>query len=79
MKIIHHVSLDISGALKNPKCLINAITYDGQILTKEKQIIEFLEYQQYLGHKLLPLGECEGFDYIKGCPGHIIEEDGKDE
>jgi len=22
------------------------------------------------GHEVLPTGECEGFDYKTGCPGH---------
>jgi len=22
------------------------------------------------GHEVIPMGECEGFDYKTGCPGH---------
>jgi len=31
---------------------------------------------QELGHKLIPCGECEGFDpFGGGCPGHEIKEE----
>ena len=27
------------------------------------------------GHEVLPTGECEGFDYKTGCPGHDSSQD----
>ena len=74
-KTLHHMSLDIAGALRRAKDLRNCITVGGKLLTTEKQVKQFLEYQLSLGRKVLPFGECEGFDYITGCPGHIIEGD----
>jgi hypothetical protein len=26
------------------------------------------------GHEVLPMGECEGFNYKTGCPGHETEK-----
>lgn len=30
------------------------------------------------GHEVLPLGECDNFDFIKGCQGHVTKEEATD-
>ena len=50
--------------------LIGAITVDGKALTTVREIRKFLADQLAKGRELLPCGDCEGFDYKTGCPGH---------
>jgi hypothetical protein len=35
-----------------------------------EQLREALLDELAQGHEVLPYGECEGFDFKKGCPGH---------
>lgn len=73
---IHHVCVDIRGALENPKMFINCIiTDEGKTLTTIAEVKDFFYSQLEMGRRVLPFSKCEGFDYIKGCPGHYIEDD----
>jgi len=69
--------LSCSGGIKNAASLKGVITVDGRTLTKVKEIREFLEYQLAMDHEVLPMGDCDDFDYKTGCRGHVIEEDAK--
>jgi hypothetical protein len=42
---------------------------DGRVLTPE-QARDYLLDELSKGHKVLPTGPCEGFNYETGCPGH---------
>jgi hypothetical protein len=73
-----HIGLSIEGALKSPKDWVNNITVDGKLLKTVSEVRRFFEEELAMGHKVLPMSdECEGFDYVTGCPGHLIE-DGKE-
>jgi hypothetical protein len=75
MKSIMHCGLSIEGALRNPKNWVNNIIVDGKCLRTVKEVKRFFEEELAMGHEMLPLsGECEGFDYVTGCPGHTREE-----
>lgn len=69
-----HMSLDISGGIKNAKMLKGCITVDGKTLQTVGEIRTYLNYQLSLGRRVLPCGECNNFDYQKGCLGHRVEE-----
>lgn len=48
---------------------------NGRILSDSEARTEIARLQA-LGHKLMPCGDCEGFDpFGGGCPGHPIEDD----
>lgn len=70
-----HCCLDIEGGIKNAKDLAGSITVDGRTLTTAKEVRGFLRYQLAMGRRVLPIGECDNFDYQTGCRGHIIEDD----
>lgn len=74
MSTMSHLHISVRGALRHPQDLVNCITVDGKLLTKPKEVKQFLEYQLAMGREKLPCGECEGFDYINGCPGHEEKE-----
>jgi hypothetical protein len=75
MKRTMHVQLDIEGALRNADQWKGCIKVDGIVLKRTAQVRKFLQEQLALGRKVLPCSdECVGFDYITGCPGHVIED-----
>ena len=72
-----HCCLDIRGGIKNARLLKGCITVDGHTLYEVKEIKSFLREQLDMGQKVLPMGECDNFDYQTGCRGHVMEvEDG---
>lgn len=69
-----HCCLDISGGIRNAKMLKGCITVDGHTLNTVKEIRSFLQEQLNMGRKVLPMGDCDNFDYQAGCRGHIVED-----
>lgn len=65
------------------QCKRRKITFmehdDGRPMT-DREARAYIAECQAKGWKLLPTGDCEGFDpFGKGCPGHPIPEDEKTE
>lgn len=75
MKRIIHLSLDIDGGIQNARLLKGCITVDGRALNTVKEIRAFLCEQKAMGRKVLPMGDCDNFDYQKGCIGHQVEDE----
>ena len=73
-KTSYHCCLDISGGIKNARMWRNCITVDGKMLRTEKEIKAFLREQLSMGRRVLPMGDCDNFDYQTGCKGHPVEE-----
>ena len=77
-----HMSVNIEGLLRNSRGRkINILEDDnGRTLTDKQARAEIARLQK-LGHKLIPCGDCEGFDpFGGGCPGHpdnVIKEESK--
>lgn len=69
-----HCCLDISGGIRNAKMLKGCITVDGHALNTVKEIRNFLQGQLDMGRRVLPMGECDDFDYQTGCRGHYVED-----
>ena len=72
MKTKHHMCLEISGAIKNPQMFIGNITVDGKTLYSVPEIVNFFQSQLDMGRRVLPCGDCDNFDYQKGCLGHEV-------
>ena len=72
---IIHCCLDISGGIKNAKQLRGSITVDGKTLTTTDEVKSFLYSQLDMGRRVLPMGDCDNFDYQRGCMGHDVEEE----
>lgn len=75
MKRIIHLSLDIDGGIQNARLLKGCITVDGRVLNTVKEIRAFLYEQKAMGRKVLPMGDCDNFDYQTGCKGHQVEDE----
>ena len=69
MKKVHHVSASIEGLLTLSNYRLGQLVeMDGRKARKE------LLERQIRGEKLIPSSDCEGFDPVKGCPGHEINK-----
>lgn len=72
-----HMRLDVRGLLGQSKRDLRkwrgAITVNGRTLQTADEIREFLLDQLEQGRPYLPVGNCPGFDFKTGCPGHRKE------
>src|SRR5580765_1797039 len=67
-----HMCLDIRGALMNygPSDYVGMFKRDDGSLMSWREAKATLMDELAKGRKVLPFGDCEGFDYETGCPGH---------
>lgn len=72
----YHVCLDLQGTIRNAKFVKGCITLDnGYTLQTVAEIRKWCKEQIAMGRRVVPCGDCDNFDYQKGCRGHLIEED----
>lgn len=73
MTRIHHMCIDVRGALRWGNKLLKKLFVDketGKYLTPQEAKEHLLDLLSE-GKRVIPFGEpCEGFDYVNGCPGH---------
>jgi hypothetical protein len=63
----HHMSASIEGLLQySNKELERLLEIPG------KEARNILLHKKANGEKVIPCGDCEGFDPVTGCPGHPI-------
>lgn len=48
--------------------------WDGHTLFTLKEVKSFLQDHLNAGHEVLPIGDCDNFDYKTGCRGHCVED-----
>lgn len=70
-----HMCLDIEGGIRNARMLKDCITVDGKRLHTEKEIKDFLRGELSKGRRVLPMADCDNFDYQTGCKGHYVEDE----
>lgn len=68
MNTREHMAVDLEGALRNKN--LSWFRRDDGTTPTNGEAREWIKYQLSLGRKLWPMGECEGFSYETGCPGH---------
>lgn len=78
-----HMSFSVRGALKNMskadmKRMAPSISVNGVPLKTAEQVKDFLLNQLAQGHELLPMGDCDNFDWKTGCGGHDKPEGAHD-
>lgn len=79
-KIIH-TCIDLRGALLNwsDRIMRGVFTDDAGKVMSVREAKLFLLEQIAMGRKVIPCsGDCDGFDYQKGCPGHDVTEPASD-
>jgi len=77
MRQKRHMSLNIEGFLRHNKRknLDGFFTDENGVPMSHGKATIMLHNAQIDGWKLIPCGDCEGFDHFGGgCPGHPVEE-----
>lgn len=70
-----HMQWNIRGALKrSDKDLDGIMEFEDGTLLSGKQARQYLTECLAKGWRVFPIGNCEGFDYQTGCPGHPDEK-----
>lgn len=78
MSQIIHMCVNVSGVLREPPEEF-AQVWRGVFSDDNGRILSLMEARQYLqeelakGHRVIPCGPCDNFDYQKGCQGHVVE------
>jgi len=71
-----HVSLSVRGALLDwsDREFEGVFSHpDGRKMTPREAKSALMD-ELAKGHEVLPCAaDCEGFDYVKGCPGHVTD------
>lgn len=77
MRKIHHMCTNIDGLLRNMKGKkINFLSDENGREMSDKEARSAIAELKAKGHKLIPSGECEGFDpFGGGCPGHDVPDE----
>lgn len=79
-KRVHMVG-SIEGMLKNYTPRQFAKTFGDAFTDSDGRLIHPTEARKMLherfaqGERLIPYGDCEGFDPVTGCPGHPMEDE----
>ncbi len=76
--MIHHVCMNIDGAIRNAKDLRGCIKENGCTLNTVAEVRAWLNKQKAKGYRVLPMGYCKDFDFQTGCPGHESGEEVKE-
>jgi hypothetical protein len=73
----YHMSVNLQGLLNNYKRRkITFMMDDNGIELSDREARLHIHNLQAMGHKLMPCGECEGFDpFGNGCPGHEVKDE----
>jgi hypothetical protein len=61
----------LNGGKQKLKSWVNCITVDGKTLATVDEVREFLYDQLSQGHEVIPLADCDNFDYKNGCLGRV--------
>lgn len=69
-----HMCVNINGLLKRDDELLGKLFTDNGVNRPGSEVREWLKLQLTEGKRVLPMGDCEGFDFQTGCPGHEIPE-----
>jgi len=77
MRTKRHISTNIERLLRNMKGKkINFLDDDNGKTLSDKEARLAIAELQAKGHKLIPSGDCKGFDpFGVGCPSHPIGDD----
>jgi hypothetical protein len=71
----YHLCLDVRGALNN----WTKKNYNGYMVRADGSVMSYADARKALvdswnlGRKVIPIGECDNFDYEHGCQGHEVE------
>lgn len=76
VKTRHHLCSDVRGMLRwSDRHLRGAMRHDDGRPMTGREVRDSLKIALNNGWRVIPVGECEGFSYETGCPGHPMEDE----
>ncbi len=73
MRTTTHFCVSVRGALRN-RNFAGMQHNDGRPMTKD-EAFDALCDELAQGHEVVPMGECDNFDFKKGCQGHKLPDE----
>ena len=69
-----HMCLCVRGALRKmtKRQLGGLFTKDDGSQATAAEAVEYLKLCDYKGWEVIPMGDCDNFDYKTGCRGHPV-------
>ena len=73
---ITHMCISVRGVLGRglKYCGSIGMRHDDGRKATPHEVQDWLMDELAKGHEVVPLGECDNFDFKKGCQGHPLEE-----
>lgn len=71
MKTVYHDQLSVRAALRLEDKQLAGFTENGKAIPP-RQMRLLLQRADSDGKRYIPLGNCQDFDFQKGCPGHVV-------
>lgn len=72
--MLRHMSVSIEGLLAlsdaRMKRMLNSVKDENGRQPSLEEFKRYLNQEWSLGHRLLPVPECDNFDPVEGCLGH---------
>ncbi len=75
-----HMGICVKGYLKKPLSEMKNVFFNnntGEFLSTQ-EARDYLLDELSKGHLVIPIGQCPDWDYVHGCPGHVVENAGKE-
>ena len=78
--MLRHMAVSIEGLLAmsdaRMRRMLNSVKDENGRQPSLEEFKEYLNHEWSIGHRLLPVPECDNFDPVNGCLGHP-EKDGE--
>lgn len=77
----YHMCMSVTGPLANwplrewKRALKYINKDDGTPFRSVEELKRSFLDELAKGHKVIPMGECDNFDWEQGCMGHLVEEE----
>lgn len=72
--MLRHMSVSIEGLLAmsdaRMKRMLNSVKDENGNQPTIEEFRKYLNHELSIGHRLLPVPECDNFDPVNGCLGH---------
>ena len=72
--MLRHISVSIEGlaAMSDArmKGMLNSVKDENGNQPTIEEFRKYLNHEWSIGHRFLPVPECDNFDHVKGCLGH---------
>ena len=72
--MLWHISTSIEGLLSmsdaKMKRMLNCVKDENGNQPTLEEFRKYLRHELSIGHRLLPVPECDNFDPVNGCLGH---------